>query len=91
LVKLSRWWSISEEVGLAIPLNTQVTVLLMSGEQVDGEVAMADQSTYLCLRRENETLYLPWSAIKCVRGPALPERSVAALPSRSPGHPGPSP
>jgi hypothetical protein len=48
----------------------------MSGEQVEGEVAMADQNTYLCLRRENETLYLPWSAIKCVRGPALPERTV---------------
>ncbi|MGH9554007.1 MAG: hypothetical protein ACRD3W_31805 [Terriglobales bacterium] len=56
-------------------MNTPVTVLLVSGEQVDGEVAMADQQTYLCLRRENETLYLPWSAIKCVRGPALPERS----------------
>jgi hypothetical protein len=61
---------------VAIPMNTPVTVLLMSGEQVDGEVAMADQSTYLCLRRENETLYLPWSAIKVVRGPVLPERSV---------------
>lgn len=56
-------------------MNTAVTVLLISGEQVEGEVAMADQNTYLCLRRENETLYLPWSAIKCVRGPALPERS----------------
>lgn len=63
---------------MAIPMNTPVTVLLMSGEQVDGEVAMADQSTYLCLRRENETLYLPWSAIKVVRGPVLPERSVGA-------------
>lgn len=63
---------------MAIPMNTPVTVLLVSGEQVDGEVAMADQSTYLCLRRENESLYLPWSAIKCVRGPALPERSVGA-------------
>jgi small nuclear ribonucleoprotein (snRNP)-like protein len=63
---------------VAIPMNTPVTVLLMSGEQVDGEVAMADQSTYLCLRRENETLYLPWSAIKVVRGPVLPERSVGA-------------
>jgi hypothetical protein len=57
-------------------MNTAVKVLLMSGEQVDGEVAMADQGTYLCLRRENETLYLPWSAIKCVRGPALPDRTV---------------
>ena len=61
---------------MAIPMNTPVTVLLMSGEQVDGEVAMIDQGTYLCLRREGETLYLPWSAIKCVRGPALPERGV---------------
>jgi small nuclear ribonucleoprotein (snRNP)-like protein len=69
---------------LAIPLNTQVTVLLVSGEQVDGEVAMADQNTYLCLRRENETLYLPWSAIKCVRGPALPDRA-AAYGARLPG------
>ncbi len=58
-------------------MNTPVKVLLMSGEQVDGEVAMVDQSTYLCLRRENETLFLPWSAIKCVRGPALPERTVS--------------
>jgi hypothetical protein len=63
---------------VAIPMNTSVTVLLMSGEQVDGEVAMADQGTYLCLRREGETLYLPWSAIKCVRGPALPERGVGS-------------
>ncbi|MCA0313741.1 MAG: hypothetical protein LCH63_07845 [Candidatus Melainabacteria bacterium] len=63
---------------MAIPMNTPVTVLLMSGEQVDGEVAMIDQSTYLCLRREGETLYLPWSAIKCVRGPALPERGVGS-------------
>jgi small nuclear ribonucleoprotein (snRNP)-like protein len=63
---------------LAIPMNTPVTVLLVSGEQVEGEVAMADQSTYLCIRRESETLYLPWSAIKCVRGPSLPERSVGA-------------
>jgi hypothetical protein len=39
---------------------------------------MADQGTYLCLRRENETLYLPWSAIKVVRGPALPERGVGS-------------
>ena len=61
---------------MAIPMNTPVTVLLASGEQVEGEVAMADQNTYICLRRESETLYLPWSAIKCVRGPALPERSV---------------
>ena len=30
---------------MAIPMNTSVTVLLMSGEQVDGEVAMADQGT----------------------------------------------
>jgi hypothetical protein len=64
-----------QEFAVAIPLNTQVTILLISGEQVEGEVAMADQNTYLCLRRENETLYLPWSAIKCVRGPALPERN----------------
>ncbi len=48
----------------------------MSGEQIDGEVAMIDQGTYLCLRRENESLYLPWTAIKCVRGPALPQRMV---------------
>lgn len=60
---------------MAIPLNTQVVVLLVSGEQVEGEVAMADQSTYLCLRRESESLYLPWTAIKCVRGPALPDRT----------------
>lgn len=65
---------------MAIPLNTRVTVLLISGEQVEGEVAMADQVTYLCVRRENETLYLPWSAIKCVRGPALPER-VGSFPN----------
>ncbi len=65
---------------MAIPMNTPVKVLLMSGEQVEGEVAMADQNTYLCLRRENETLYLPWSAIKCVRGPALPERTVGGAP-----------
>ncbi len=61
---------------MAIPLNTRVTVLLASGETVEGEVAMADQTTYLCLRRENESLYVPWTAIKCVRGPALPERGV---------------
>lgn len=57
-------------------MNTRVTILLSSGETVEGEVAMADQTTYLCLRRENESLYLPWTAIKCVRGPALPERGV---------------
>jgi hypothetical protein len=61
---------------VAIPLNTSVTVLLISGETVEGDVAMADQVTYLCLRRENETLYLPWTAIKCVRGPALPDRGI---------------
>ncbi|HNA71890.1 MAG TPA: hypothetical protein PKW73_01020 [Candidatus Obscuribacter sp.] len=59
-------------------MNTPVTVLLMGGEQVGGEGAMIDQSTYLCLRREGETLYLPWSAIKCVRGPALPERGMGS-------------
>jgi hypothetical protein len=76
---------------VAIPLNTHVTVLLMSGEQVDGEVAMADQTTYLCLRRDNETLYLPWSAIKCIRGPSLPERAVGTVyPTRAPG-PNPNP
>jgi small nuclear ribonucleoprotein (snRNP)-like protein len=69
---------------VAIPMNTPVTVLLVSGEQVDGEVAMADQNTYLCLRRESETLYLPWSAIKCVRGPVLPDR-VAGYGARLPG------
>lgn len=69
---------------MAIPMNTPVTVLLISGEQVEGEVAMSDQNTYLCLRRENETLYLPWSAIKCVRGPVLPERTT--LGSRAPNH-----
>ena len=63
---------------MAIPLNTHVTVLLVSGETVEGDVAMADQVTYLCLRRENESLFLPWTAIKCVRGPALPERGVTA-------------
>ena len=63
---------------MAIPMNTQVMVLLMSGEQVDGEVAMADQVTYLALRRDNETLYLHWTAIKCVRGPALPKSQVGA-------------
>jgi len=57
-------------------MNTQVTVLLVSGETVEGYVAMADQVTYIALRRENETLYVPWTAIKCVRGPALPERGM---------------
>ncbi len=67
-------------------MNTPVTVLLVSGEQVDGEVAMADQNTYLCIRRENETLYLPWTAIKCVRGPALPDRTIGtAYAGRLPG------
>lgn len=61
-------------------MNTHVTVLLVSGETVEGDVAMADQATYLCLRRESESLYLPWTAIKCVRGPALPERGVGAYP-----------
>jgi hypothetical protein len=65
---------------LAIPLNTPVTVLMVTGEQVEGEVAMIDQTTYLCLRRENETLYLPWPSIKCVRGPALPERAAVGIP-----------
>jgi hypothetical protein len=65
---------------LAIPLNTPVTVLMITGEQVEGEVAMIDQTTYLCLRREGETLYLPWPAIKCVRGPALPERATVGVP-----------
>jgi hypothetical protein len=49
---------------------------MVSGEQVEGEVAMIDQTTYLCLRHENETLYLPWPSIKCVRGPNLPERNM---------------
>jgi len=61
---------------VAIPMNTHVTVLLVSGETVEGDVAMADQVTYLCLRRENESLYLPWTAIKVVRGPALPDRGI---------------
>jgi len=65
---------------LAIPLNTTVTVLMVTGEQVEGEVAMIDQTTYLCLRRAGETLYLPWPSIKCVRGPALPERASAGVP-----------
>ena len=55
-------------------MNTHVSVLLLSGEIVEGEVAQADQATYLCLRQESETLYLPWTAIKCVKGPPLPER-----------------
>ena len=43
-------------------------------------MAIADQNLlYLCLRRESETLYLPWSAIKCVRGPVLPERAPAVM------------
>jgi hypothetical protein len=78
---------------VSIPLNTQVTVLLVSGEQVDGEVAMTDQSTYLCIRRDSETLYLPWTAIKCVRGPALQDRPVGGatyaanrLPDRNPDY-----
>jgi len=54
---------------------------MATGEQVEGEVAMIDQTTYLCIRRENETLYLPWPAIKCVRGRVLPERtSVGGMP-----------
>jgi hypothetical protein len=64
---------------LAIPLNTHVTVLMITGEQVEGEVAMIDQATYLCLKRDGETLYLPWSSIKCVRGPALPERATVGV------------
>jgi len=61
---------------VAIPINTHVIVLLVGGEIVEGDVAMADQATYLCLRRDNETWYLPWTAIKCVKGPALPERGI---------------
>jgi len=61
---------------VAIPLNTRVVILLVSGETVEGDVSMVDQVTYLCLRRENESLYVPWTAIKCVRGPALPERGA---------------
>lgn len=61
---------------MAIPINTHVIVLLAGGEIVEGDVAMVDQATYLCLRREGETWYLPWSAIKCVKGPALPDRGV---------------
>ena len=45
-------------------------------EIVEGDVAMVDQATYLCLRREGETWYLPWTAIKCVKGPALPDRGI---------------
>lgn len=56
-------------------MNTHVQVLLTSGELVEGDVAQADQVTYLCLRKENETLYFPWTAIKCVKGPPLPERT----------------
>ena len=62
---------------MAIPMNTRVAVLLNSGEQIEGDVAQVDQVTYLCLRRENETLYLPWSAIKCVKGPPLPDRPIS--------------
>ncbi|MFN8659761.1 MAG: hypothetical protein U0105_25725 [Candidatus Obscuribacterales bacterium] len=61
---------------MAIPMNTQVSVLLLSGEIVEGEVAQVDQATYLCLRQQKETLYVPWTAIKCVKGPALPERGL---------------
>lgn len=61
---------------MAIPMNTHVSVLLMSGEIVEGEVAQVDQATYLCLRQKAETLYVPWSAIKCVKGPPLPERGL---------------
>lgn len=63
---------------MAIPMKTKVTVLLMSGETVEGEVAQVDQVTYLCLRREAETLYVPWTAIKAVKGPALPERGFGS-------------
>ena len=71
---------------MAIPLNTHVTVLLKSGEQIDGEVAMVDQTTYLCIRRENETFYFPWGAIKCVKGPPLPDRGTGmGLGVRMPG------
>ncbi len=63
---------------MAIPMNTRVVVLLSSGEIVEGDVAQADQATYLCLRQETETLYLPWSAIKCVKGPLLPDRGISA-------------
>lgn len=65
---------------MAIPLNTNVSVLLLSGEIVEGEVAQVDQTTYLCLRQKEESLYVPWSAIKCVKGPPLPERGL--LPGR---------
>jgi hypothetical protein len=56
-------------------MNTHVQVLLNTGELVEGDVAQADQGTYLCLRKDNETLYLPWGAIKCVKGPPLPDRT----------------
>jgi hypothetical protein len=56
-------------------MNTHVQVLLTTGELVEGDVAQADQVTYLCLRKDDETLYLPWSAIKCVKGPPLPDRT----------------
>lgn len=61
---------------MAIPINTHVVVLLIGGEIVEGDVAMADQAQYLCLKREGETWYLPWTAVKCVKGPALPERGT---------------
>jgi len=44
---------------VAIPINTHVIVLLVGGEIVEGDVAMTDQATYLCLRRDGETWYLP--------------------------------
>lgn len=69
---------------MAIPINTKVVVLLMGGEIVEGDVAMADQAQYLCLKREGETWYLPWTAIKCVKGPALPERGIGAGYGRNP-------
>jgi len=78
-----------EEVAVAIPMNTQVSVLLVGGEKVTGEVAQADQVTYLCLRKENETLYVPWTAIKCVRGPSLPERSLTGGYAGTTPRPGP--
>lgn len=70
---------------MAIPMNTRVVVLLVSGEIVEGDVAQADQATYLCLRQESETLYLPWSAIKCVKGPPLPERGISSYGAPRPG------
>ena len=63
---------------MAIPLKTFVVVTMHTGETIQGEVAMSDQGTYLCLRRENETMYIPWNSIKCARGPALPEKSLTA-------------